>query len=177
MADATPTKKSGWAGLPTWLKIVIVLIPLAFLASLCSGEEATSPDDSAGTDTKEKTAGVECDEAHPRFMNDFIASDKVQVGPGFVQQSENYPGGGGAPIFDDSSVWYVAADIKGEGIGTWAAVEDPTKAPDGGTVIVATNDASQKATKLGIDIPRENRPSSGDEAALAAFTCALENNT
>lgn len=53
MADVTPaaSKKSGWAGLPIWLKIIIILVPIVLLASMLGGEEDAGSGDGDGGET------------------------------------------------------------------------------------------------------------------------------
>jgi hypothetical protein len=50
----------------------------------------------------------------------------------------------------------------------------PHEASVGAIVIVAANDVAEAVTKMGVDLPRESRPSAGDLAATEAFSCALQ---
>ncbi|HEV2755688.1 MAG TPA: hypothetical protein VG318_07910 [Actinomycetota bacterium] len=139
-------------------------------------EKATPKPERLPAQSDDQEDFLDCTSPHPRFVDQYIASalNGRRLGPAFVAQSEAYPGGPGAPVFASNEVWFLSGDIGGKGIGLWATTTDPTRPPSGAIVIVAANDVAEAVTKMGVDLPRESRPSAGDLAATEAFSCALQ---
>ncbi len=177
---------------PTWVQVTVALIILVGVGSTSGGGSNTSPDRRPGENEDVEKAPelraeededdeevAPCSKVSRFFITNYLENslrvnqdaDNEEITEAFTVRSEDYPGGPGAPIWERSSVWFVAAQLK-SGVAVWATTDDPTTSSEGAVTLVATNDVAEKFSIAGIDLDRSARPPESAHGVAEAQSCA-----